>query len=355
MFYHTRLMPFFDNDQDSGVIDVDKMTDEEIDNLGIEEAGNMEISDDGKAIKKGTTETKEPKVEPEENEPEEKAEDKKEPDEKKEPEEKEELTIDDQIKAIDDIPKEKRTPEQTAEHRRLHAEKRMHEATQEAAELKRKNAELEEKLYKTELDKEEVFERLSLEDEKELEETDPDEYKKYSDEKQAYETRTQQRAAETSKNQFINIAAFYKAKTGVDLNVEELLTLESTADGKHQLKDTGFRDFLASDEFKKIDEELKYMKPSFNGTFTVDQMNKADLLVNKDKYLSDAQLKGREQATDDITKAANSDASKFSGIPASDGTKGLKRISELTEEEIDNMSQTEIESYEEELKAAGMA
>lgn len=354
LFY---LQPFFDNNQDSGVIDVEKMSEEDVNNMGIEEVATMEMTDDGKLVKKDQQQKQEeppPKKEEkaEEKKPEEKAEEKK---EEEKPEEKKEPTIDDQIKAIDDIPKDQRTPEQVAEHRRLNAEKRMHEATQEAAKLKRENEELKEKQYKAELEREETFEPLSEEDEKELKETDPDEYDNYTKEKEAFEKRQNQRYAETSKNQFINIAAFYKAKSGVDIDVNDLLTLETTGDGKHQLKDAGFREFLASDEFKKIDNELMTMKPSYNGTYTVDQFHKADLFVNKDKYLSDAQLQGREQAADDISKAANSDASKLDGVPASDGTKGIKRISELTDDEIDNMSQSELESYQKELKAQGMA
>ena len=84
-------------------------------------------------------------------------------------------------------------------------------------------------------------------------------------------------------------------------------------------------------------------------------MMDAHFVVNRDKIIADARVQGRKVAVDDITKATASDASKLDKIPKESGTKTMKKASELTSDEIDQMGKEELESYEKELKLEGMA
>jgi hypothetical protein len=229
----------------------------------------------------------------------------------------------------------------------------MHQATSEAAEIKKENARLKEEKYNKELEEEEEPpEKLTQE---EYDELPPDEQKVYNQEIKQYEDRVNARAAHQASNTFTNIAAFYKALKGIPDSVEDIMKREETGDGKQRLSNAEFREFLKSDEFKAVDAEVTGMKKQYDGTYSAEQMMKAHFIVNKDKILSDAQLAGREQALDDINGATNSDASKLDRIPKSEGKKGLKKVSDLTEEEIDDMSKEEYEQYEKQMEAEGMA
>jgi hypothetical protein len=342
---------------------VDKLTDEQIDDLGQDDLDRIQTDEEsGESILKDPPkpkddDQKETAPDPEKKEDDDKTpeetDDKKEGDDKDDEPKDEHAKIDKEIKDLEDIPKEDRTDVQVIELRRLNAERRMHQATKEAAVIKKERDELAEKLYNKELEEEdEPPEKLTQE---EYDELPPDEQKVYNEEIKQYEDRVNARAAHAASNTFTNIAAFYKALKGIPDSVEDILKREETGDGKQRLSNAEFREFLKSDEFKVVDAEVTGMKKQYDGTYSVDQMMKAHFIVNKDKILSDAQIAGREQALNDIDGASNSDASKLDKIPKTEGKKGLKKVSDLSDEEIDNMSKEEYEQHVEQMEREGMA
>lgn len=360
---------FFDEETPAGAnqeekdVKVDDLTEDQIDDMGHEEIDRVQFDEEAddailKAPEKKKEETPpaekddDPDKKPDESQKKEGDDDEKKPDEEDE-KKKDEPTIDDEIAEIEKISKEERTDIQVVELRRLNAERRMHQATKEAADLRNERDGLKEEIYNKELEgEEEEPERLSDEEREEL----PAEEKEvYDKEIKEYDDRQVERAAGQASNTFTNIAAFYKALKGITDSVEDLIKREASEDGKQRLSNADFREFLKSEEFKKVDAEVTGYKKQYDGTYSADQMMKAHFTVNKDKILSDAQLSGREQALTDIGRANDSDASKLDKLPKSEGKTGLKKVSTLTDDEIDNMGEEDTKSYVEQMEREGMA
>ena len=345
--------------------DVDQMTEDEIDEMGQDDLDRVEIDEEsGRATLKDPEKKEEETPETDEDQDKEADEkktegddkDKKPDDGKTEEKEDEGSKLDKQISDLENIPKEERTSEQVLELRRLNAERRMHQATREASELRKTNEELQKKLYEKEMAEEDEFEQLSEEEEKDLKETDPEEFAKYEQEKDKYIERETNRAKSQAQNTFINIAAFYKGLKGAEDSIDELLEVEKLQDGTQRFKNAAFQEFLKSDEFKRVDKFVTdNMKKRYDGTYTSQQMMDAHYIVNKDKILSDTKLAGREQALNDIKRASSSDASKLENVPKSEGKKGLKRVSDLTDDEIESMSEDEMKSYQAQMEREGLA
>lgn len=347
---------------------------EDVDSLSEEDLANATVDDDTgkvtvrKPVKKDETDDKEENEntspEDKENEDEKKTKD----DDEKPPEDKT-PTVAEQIADIEKIPKDDRTDAQTLELRRLHAEQRMTQATMEASDLRKDLEKTKRELFELKNKQKPDFELLDEEDEQELKETDPDEYNKYVAEKQEFETAQRAVAIETVKNTFTNIAAFYKAIKGVDVAVSDLIKTKPmiTEDGQiitdpktgqpiYEPVNKEFGEFLQSDEFKKIDQYvMNNMRTDYDGSIPINVIHDAHLIVNKDKILSDAQLAGREQALNDINNANHSDASSFDTVPKSDGKTRAKKVSDLTDDEIENMSDRELAAMEKQMQEEGMA
>ena len=349
-------------------VNVDKLTDEQIDEMSNEDTERVAVDEEsGEATLKdppppeeqppGTTPKPEPDETDEKDDKPVEGDDKdKKPEEKKEDEPKDEAAeVDTNIAAIEETPKEERTEAQTMALRHLNAEKRMHKATKETADLKKENERLNEDLYNKELaDEDPEPERMS---EEELEELPPDEKTAQLKEEKAWDDRQVDRAKIQSTTSFKNLASFYKTLKHSDKSVDDLIKLEADPDNKDGFKysNAEFGVWTKSDEFKALDKEVTAMKKQYDGTYSVEQIQKAYFTVNKDKLLSDAQRTGREQALDDINGANNSDASRLDGLPKTEGKRGLKKISDLSQDEIDNMSEEEEKSYVNTMEQEGLA
>ena len=245
-------------------------------------------------------------------------------------------TLDAEIKVIEDIPKSDRTKEQVLELRRLHAEKKMHEATQTAADLKRQLDERDKRLF--ELEAKEIPEFEYLED-KDYAELPKDEQKIYDQEKSQYETAVANRAQISNQKTIGNIAAFYTQVLGTKQTVEEVL------------KDPKFGEFLKSDDFHKLDQFVtKKMQKEYDGTYSLDTLLTAHLALNRDRIVTDAETRGRTQAAEDIIKANNSDASTFDRVPKETGTRGVKKLSDYTADEIAGMPHSMLEQLRQQMQ-----
>ena len=363
MFDLNRMI-FFDADSGSGStqekdVNIDEMDGDQIDSMGKDDLDRVEFDEESG----DATLRKDSKKEPEkkDEDPDKKSQipaegddkDKKPEDETgKEPEKKPEPTVDEQIDELEKIPKEERTDAQKLELRRLNAERRMHQATREAAEYRKQNEDLKKQLFEYKSKDMPEFEELT---EDEYNDLPDDEKAEYDKEKQEYITATKSAAMESAKNTFTNFVAAYKAITGEKADIKDLVILETLPDGTQRLKSEALRNFLASDDFRKLDEELSTYRKGYDGTYSVEQIMKANYVVNKDKILADAQLAGRQQAMNDIKNATNSDASSFDTVPKESGTRPMKKLSELTDEQIENMSKEQYENYVKEMEREGMA
>ncbi|MHC4756907.1 MAG: hypothetical protein ACYTBP_17425 [Planctomycetota bacterium] len=364
-------MIFFDEDTPAGSaqekdVDVEEMTEDQIDEMGKDDLDRVEFDEESGDATLKAGEKKEPEKPPETDKvPDEKGEgdeakkdletEKKEPsdkDEKKEDDEKKEPTPDEQISELEKIPKEERTEVQTLQLRHLNAERRMHKATQEAADVRKERDTLKEQLGEMKQKDVPEFEELTNEEYNDL---PPDEQAEYNKEKEQHQEAVKEIAIDQAKNTFTNFVAAYKAITGDTAKIEELQTLETLPDGSQQLKNEALRTFLSSDEFSTLDNELSTYRKGKDGSYSVEQIMKAHFVVNKDKLLSDAQVAGRKQAMDDIKTAKNSDASDFDAVPKESRQKGIKKVSDLTDDEIENMSEDEYKSYVKEMELEGTA
>lgn len=364
MYFNLTKRIFYDDGSTSGAtteekdVKVNDLTEDQIDDMGQDDLDRVQFDEDSdEAILKAPAKPKEDEkplepVEKDEKKPVEGDDDEKKPEEDEKPPK---PTIDEDIKTIEDIPKEERTEEQTVELRRLNSERRMHVATQEAADLRKERDALQEKLYNKELEgEEEEPERLT---EEEYDELPPEEQTEYKTEIEKYETRQEQKVVQQSSQSFRNLAAFYKTLKNSNETVEDLIKLKADPDSKsgYKYSNAEFGEWIKSDEFQTFDAEVTGMRKQYDGTYSVEQMQKAFFTVNKEKLLSDAQRTGREQALTDIDSANSSDASKLDMIPKTDGKKGLKRVSDLSDEEIDNMGVDEYKAYVETMEREGMA
>jgi hypothetical protein len=344
-------------------VNVDEMTEEQIDEMGNEDAERVVVDEesgvatlkDPPPVEKDEITTESDEKDDKDEKPPAEGDDKdKKPEEDDKPKD-EAATVDDDIAKLEEVPKEERTEAQVMALRHLNAEKRMHSATKEAAELKKENARLAEELYNKELAAEDPEpERMSQE---ELDELPPDEKAAQIAEEKAWDDRQEARAAQQSTTSFKNLAAFFKTLKNSEVSVDDLIKLEADPDSRtgYKYSNTEFGEWITSDEFKALDKEVTAMKKNYDGTYSVEQIQKAYFTVNKDKLLSDAQRTGREQALNDIDSANHSDASKLDGIPKTEGKRGLKKVSDLTQDEIDNMSDEEEASYIKNMEQEGLA
>lgn len=319
-------------------VDVDQLSQEELERATVDENDRVVLTPDP-----GTKEDQQ-------DDDEEPADDKKDPpkDEKKAEEKAEEpfdelpdsAKTDSQIKELEDIPKEERTPEQTLELRRLHAERRMHQAIQKSAELERKLEEIEKK--KPDEDEIGKFEYLEEDEEDALMQEDPAEYRKYLKEKEAYESKVAERQMSARKETFHNIGRLYQEVTGTNGKVEDAIQTPE------------FKEWLKSDEFKALDRFVTGNMKPVNGTYSMEQLQAAHRAMNYEKAVSQAELRGRQEAVDDI-KGASRKGSELDKAPKESGPKGTKSLDSLTPEEIESMSAEELASWEKELQRQGMA
>ena len=225
----------------------------------------------------------------------------------------------------------------------------MHEATQEAAELRRKAKELEDERIEREqreLEESETFQELSPYEEEALKDSDRDEYDNYVKEKQEFQHRQTERVKSVALKTFNNLADFYKQVNNMDKNMKT----------EDIVKSEDFKEYLKSDEFKNLDTFLSSnIRPNRDGSFDVDKMMLAHRSVNFHKYISDSRIRGRKDAIEDIENASKSDSSKLNRAPKGSPIKGTKRLSELTQNDIDLMSVDELNEYQKELELQEMA
>ena len=334
--FYTKL--YATDDKGGDQVDPNELSYEELQKASVDEDDKIVITPD----KKEEPQDKQPEPEKDEKVEEPKKEEPKE-EPKKEPEK--EKTDSEKLEDLEKIPKDQRTNEQVLELRRLHAERKMHEVAQEKSKLERELEQQRKKLYEYEKEKAPKFERLDEEEQNELREEDPEAYVNYKKEEVAYNESLAQKAKATAEATFNNIAAFYQS-----------ITNKAGEKAENIIESQEFREWLKSDEFKNIDRYVTdFMNRQYDGTYSVKQMMDAHFVVNRDKIIADARVQGRKEAVDDITKATASDASKLDKIPKESGTKTMKKASELTSDEIDQMGKEELESYEKELKLEGMA
>lgn len=308
-------------------------------NLGKEELAKVQFDESGKPFIPE-------KIEKKENTPPEGDKDKKPDDptppadqQKKEPDKKAEPTLDEQIKVIEDIPKDDRTSEQKTELRRLNAERKMHEATQEAAKLRKELEEKEKETFELKSKTLPEFKELDPEEEKELKDTDPDEYNEYTKEKESYKSQVQEMMLSSARKTFSNFVDFYANQFGKSgLSQDEIKKSED------------FQNYLKSDEFKSI-SMITDRLPERDGSISLKTIQDAYFIVNREKIVADAQLSGRQQALEDINKTKRSDASELDRVPRESAQKGIKKLSELTTQEIEEMTPHQRKSYMDEWRA----
>ena len=323
------------DDQSGGEVKIDEMSDETVDDLGISDLKKIEI--DGIGEETPTVVPPEPEIKPPEDEvkppvDEKIVDDKPKPDELKEdePDKKPEpKPLVDQISELETIPKEERTDIQKVELQRLHSEKKMNETLVERDQLRKENDDLKKAVPD---EPEEEFEILSEEQEKELMRDDPDEYDKYMGEKKGFETRQGERVLAAQSTTWNNIVDFYKAKTGVDGDFDPKT-------------DEGFHKYLESDDFVKLDKFITGNYQTIKGSHTLAQIQAADRSINHDSYVSQAEIRGRQQALDDTDPNKFVDQSALDGIPKESGKPTVKKASDLQDDEIDNLGKSGGKAY----------
>jgi hypothetical protein len=112
------------------------------------------------------------------------------------------------------------------------------------------------------------------------------------------------------------------------------------------------QDFIQGD-FKSVDEYLKdkqHLRDVKRGVFTKDTMRMVYRDMNFEKLNSHSKRKGREEAVQDIDKASKGGSNLDKGPKGHEKGSHTKKIDDLTQDEINNMTEEELKSWDEDLK-----
>ena len=247
------------------------------------------------------------------------------------------------LEELEKIPAEERTDIQKEMIRRLHAQGKMTKATQKVAKLQKLLNESEKTRYELEKSKKKEFTYLDEDEEDALMREDPDEYKKYQQDKQAHEKEQLEQVQVVQNSIFNNIVGLFQKLTNNNDDIEVVK------------KSPEFQAWVKSDEFLKIDQYVTgNMMPRYDGVYTIDQMMDAHKIVNFNSIVSKSKVDGRKEALDDIENA-NKSGSKLDKISQDKKGKSSKKLKDLTFEEIDEMGVDELKQWEEDLKLQDMA
>ena len=242
-----------------------------------------------------------------------------------------------QISELEQVPKEERSEVQQVRLDHLHAQKKLHEVTEEKNQIAREHQELKDKKPEAVPEADETFEYLNAEDEKALKHDDPDEHDKYLEEKEGFETRANDRTVNQNQTTMNNIVYFYKEKNGKNGDFDPE-------------KDPAFATWIKSDEFKDLDTYVSKEFKKVNGVHSIAQMKAADKMLNHDSYIADAKVAGRKEAIDDTDPKNFVDGSALDSVPKTDSKRTAKKISDLTEDDMANMGKDQLKQAEEQMK-----
>ena len=276
------------------VIDIDQMGQEELENAKFDEETGDLITPEGTEKDQKPDEKPEGVEKPEESEK---------PEEKTKDAEPEEKSLDEQIAELETVPKDERSEVQALELRRLNAERKMHQVAQEKKQIEDRLSEREARLKELEESQEEdEFIELPESEEKLLKEEDPEEYQKYSQDKQRFVEKQNERVINSAKATYGSLIEFFKETHGIDAkaSVDDVSKMEE------------FKNYMKSEEFQRLDRYLsEYVRPTKDGSYDLDRIKAAHRVTNYDKIIANTKVAGRKEALEDITKTKNSDTSKF--------------------------------------------
>lgn len=330
-------MFLFSPDTPAAKPDINQMSDEDIDNLGMNAMKSLDINSSLPVGQENIPPQDADPLPPQQPDPEETPS----PQEGKEqqppaaPEQPAKKSVIEQIAEIESIPKDQRSEVQTVELRRLHGEKKIAELMSDRDKARNELEELRKKALKEE-EPEPDFEVLSESEQDALMREDPDEYKKYKAEEKQFEDQQVAKAQQANLTTWNNITDFYKEKTGQNGNFDPAT-------------DANFQKWLNSDEFMKIDNFVSQNFNKVKGAHTIDQLRAADRSVNHESYIANAKLAGRNEALKDTDPRNFSDSSAFDTVPKTDGSKGAKKVSELQDNEIENMGQSALKAWQKQM------
>ena len=204
---------------------------------------------------------------------------------------------------------------------------------QKRAELERELAEIKKQMHEERI---RGFEELTADELDELKYDDPDAYVDYmlrqreiEQSKKSYEIDAM---ADRQRKQYREIERFAEAQ-GVDVKSNEKLS-----------------EFLESDRFRTVDKFVtENFRPSQDGLFTVSQMDAAWKALFVDDIVQSKAAKIREETLSSIEKAKNG-GSKLDRIPKSADSERSKPVSELSIEDIDNLTEKQVDEVLKELE-----
>jgi len=206
---------------------------------------------------------------------------------------------------------------------------------QETAELRRELQETKSKL-KTQVESD--FEELDDEQLESLRETDPDAYIEYQESKKEHEQKVKD-----SETQLLEDTMRLQASEASDFIAERFKVKFDMSIPPDKQPDE-IKKIIAKDgPLMQIDEYLKTNVIPKDGVYTAKQMNDAYKVLFHDQLMSDARKGIREQTLNDIEKASITGSVMDKSSSGGGGRTKPINVDELTQEQINNMSEAELD------------